>query len=79
MSENVVLSNLYREDRSFPPPPEFTAQANVADEGVYVEAEDDVEGWWAGHAERLRWMRKWDTVLEWTPPHRRERRVDRGV
>jgi acetyl-CoA synthetase len=69
MSENVALSNLYREDRSFPPPEEFAAQAIIQDEGIYDEAERDVEAWWAGHAERLRWTKKWDTVLEWTPPH----------
>jgi acetyl-CoA synthetase len=67
--EQVALSNLYREDRSFPPPAEFVAQANVADAGVYEEAEADVEGWWAGQAEHLRWVEKWDTVLEWDPPH----------
>jgi acetyl-CoA synthetase len=22
-----------------------------------------------GHAEQLRWMKPWDTVLEWNPPH----------
>jgi len=69
MTEHVTLSNLYREDRSFPPPDQFAAQALVRDESVYQEAERDVEGWWERHAERLRWMRRWDTVLEWDPPH----------
>ncbi|MGH8884785.1 MAG: acetate--CoA ligase [Egibacteraceae bacterium] len=69
MAEHVTLSNLYREDRSFPPPDGFAARALVQDESVYEEAEADFEAWWASHAERLRWMRPWDTVLEWTPPH----------
>ncbi|MGH8896192.1 MAG: acetate--CoA ligase [Egibacteraceae bacterium] len=69
MAEHVTLSNLYREDRSFPPPDGFAARALVQDESVYEEAEADFEAWWASHAERLRWMRRWDTVLEWTPPH----------
>ncbi len=69
MTEHVTLSNLYREDRSFPPPDGFVSHALVRDESVYEEAERDFEAWWAGHAERLRWVRRWDTVLEWTPPH----------
>jgi acetyl-CoA synthetase len=69
MAEHVTLSNLYREERSFPPPDEFAAHALVRDEAVYEEAERDMEGWWSGHAADLRWMRQWDTVLEWTPPH----------
>jgi acetyl-CoA synthetase len=66
-----ALENLYREGRSFPPPAEFVADALVNDEAVYSQAEKDPEAWWASHAERLRWMRKWDTVLEWAPPHAR--------
>jgi acetyl-CoA synthetase len=69
MTEQVTLSNLYREDRSFLPPDGFVAQALVRDESVYEEAERDVEAWWASHAERLRWTRRWDKVLEWDPPH----------
>jgi acetyl-CoA synthetase len=68
MSE-AAIENLYREGRSFPPPPDFAAQANAGDEAVYAEAEADVEAWWASHADRLRWMRRWDTVSEWKPPH----------
>jgi acetyl-CoA synthetase len=68
MSEPAI-ENLYREGRTFPPPADFTASALVADESVYEEAERDPEAWWVSHAERLRWMRRWDTVCEWTPPH----------
>ncbi|MDQ3710306.1 MAG: AMP-binding protein, partial [Actinomycetota bacterium] len=63
-----AISNLYHEDRTFPPPPDFASNANIADEGVYEQAED-YQAWWESHAERLRWMRKWDTTLEWDPPH----------
>jgi len=65
----AAIENLSHEERTFPPPPAFTAQANAADPAIYAEAEADPEGWWASQAEQLRWMKPWDTVLEWTPPH----------
>jgi acetyl-CoA synthetase len=33
-----------------------------------LEAIEDPEGFWARAAEGLPWFRKWDKVLEWTPP-----------
>ncbi|QBI20629.1 acetate--CoA ligase [Egibacter rhizosphaerae] len=68
MSEPAI-ANLYSEQRTFPPPESFAAQANANDPSIYEEAEADPEGWWAQHARQLRWMRDFDTVLEWTPPH----------
>ena len=41
------LSDLLREHRSFPPPDEFRAQANVRDASVYERAERDPEAFWA--------------------------------
>ncbi|MEX0657902.1 MAG: acetate--CoA ligase [Egibacteraceae bacterium] len=70
MSEPAI-ENLYREGRSFPPPGDFAAGALLNDPAVYAEAEADPEAWWVGHAERLRWMQRWDTVCEWNPPHAR--------
>ncbi|WP_370324329.1 acetate--CoA ligase [Euzebya sp.] len=69
MSQNPALENLSSETRTFPPPEDFAAQANASDGSIYDEADADVEGWWAGHAEQLRWTSRWDTVLEWDPPH----------
>ena len=31
-------------------------------------ATDDPEGFWAQRAEALPWFRRWDRVLDWTPP-----------
>jgi len=67
----AAIENLYFEQRTFPPPSEFAAQANAADASIYQRAEADWQGWWAEQAGHLRWMRGWDTVLEWTPPHAR--------
>jgi acetyl-CoA synthetase len=33
-----------------------------------LEARQDPEGFWNKAAEQLPWFRKWDKVLEWTPP-----------
>ena len=63
------IDALLQEDRRFPPPEEFAAKATVRDASVYDEAEKDYEGFWARFAEELDWFKKWDTVLEWNPPH----------
>jgi len=65
----ATIQALLQEARTFPPPPEFAARANVRDPGVYQEAERDFEAFWARHAEaELEWFRKWDRVLEWNAP-----------
>jgi len=62
------MDSLLHEQRRFPPPADFAANAHVSDESVYAEADADPEGWWAGWAEQLDWFEPWHTVLEWTPP-----------
>jgi acetyl-CoA synthetase len=64
-----LLDDLLREDRRFPPPPDFTAGAVAGDPEVYERAAADPETYWAECAERLDWFEPWDRVLEWTPPH----------
>ncbi|HLH22367.1 MAG TPA: acetate--CoA ligase [Chloroflexota bacterium] len=59
---------LLQEERRYPPPPAFQAQANVSDPGVYEQAAADLEGFWARQAESLDWFRRWDRVLEWNAP-----------
>jgi len=63
------IDDLLREDRTFPPPPEFRARAIVRDESLYVEAERDPEAFWARFAAELEWSRPWDRILDWQPPH----------
>lgn len=62
------LENLSHENRTFPPTPAFTAQAN-AQATLYQEAADDRLAFWARQAELLHWERKWDQVLEWELPN----------
>ncbi|MEK7806722.1 MAG: acetate--CoA ligase, partial [Chloroflexota bacterium] len=63
------IEALLQEERTFPPTEEFRKQANIADPNVYEEARRDPEGFWAKFAEELAWVRKWDKVLDWDPPH----------
>ena len=67
-SPATTIDALLQEHRVFPPAPQFTAQANVRDPAVYQRATEHPEEFWAEAAERLDWFRKWDTVLDWSPP-----------
>jgi acetyl-CoA synthetase len=64
-----TIASLLAEDRTYPPPAEFTANALLSDGAVHAEAEADLEGFWAKQAgELLDWFEPWDTVLEWDLP-----------
>jgi acetyl-CoA synthetase len=53
-----ALENLLREDRTFPPSEEFTAQAN-AQPGIHEEAAQDYEAFWRKQAlERISWFKE---------------------
>ena len=60
------IDALLQEERSFPPPADFAAKANMADPDIYAKAAADPEGFWAGLAEGLDWFQKWDTALDWS-------------
>ncbi len=65
------IDALLTEDRRFPASAAFRAAANISDAGVYVRAAQDPEAFWAGFARELEWVRPWDSVLKWNPPHAR--------
>ncbi len=67
-AREVAIETLFLEQRRFPPPADFAAQANVDDPAIYERAAADPEGYWAAEAAKLDWYRPWDTVLEWDPP-----------
>jgi acetyl-CoA synthetase len=62
------LDTLLFEQRRFPPPATFAAEANGT-RALYEAAARDLEGFWAEQARTLDWIRPWERVLEWTPPH----------
>src|SRR3954471_4128904 len=55
------------EGRTFPPPEQLAAHANVGPE-VYEEAAADRLGFWEKAARRLTWEQEWDEVLDWSNP-----------
>ncbi|MGH7734218.1 MAG: AMP-binding protein, partial [Gemmatimonadales bacterium] len=61
------IDTLLQEQRRFPPPPAFAAQALAGPDLVAAGA--DAEEFWAAQARTLDWMHPWDRVLEWSPPH----------
>jgi len=65
----MTIGNEWQQELVFPPTQEFKDAANAGSPDIYSQAADDYEGFWAGWAERLDWFQKWDTVLEWNPPH----------
>jgi acetyl-CoA synthetase len=47
------IDALLNEERKFPPPPQFAANAVVNDPAIYDEAARDPEAYWAREAARL--------------------------
>ena len=62
------IAALLSEERVFEPSEEFRSRAVVQDRAVYESAETDHEAFWAEQADRLGWVKRWDTVMTWTPP-----------
>ena len=73
MSENTNIESILTENRSFPPPATFSAQANISSEEQYQElwqrAKDDPAGFWGDMAENLTWFKRWDTVMDGEMPN----------
>jgi acetyl-CoA synthetase len=73
LSTTTNIESLQHEDRVFPPPPAFAEKAHIKSpeelEKLRAEASDNPEEFWGRMAEDLHWFKKWDTVLQWRPPH----------
>jgi acetyl-CoA synthetase len=68
----VDIESVLKEERVFPPPPDFSAKAQIKSlqeyEALYAQAEADPQGFWASLAKELDWFQPWEKVLEWEPP-----------
>jgi acetyl-CoA synthetase len=63
-----TIEALLQEQRRYPPPAAFAAQANANDPEIYSRAEQDPEGFWAEQAQNLDWFKPYDQVLEGDAP-----------
>ena len=68
----VNIDSILDEQRSFPPPPEFSNKAHIKSlaeyEALYQESIEQPERFWARAADELHWFKRWDKVLEWKAP-----------
>lgn len=66
--QSDALDNLLYENRLFPPPEAFTAQA-IATADLYTEAAADREAFWASQARKLlSWEQDFEQTLDWSDP-----------
>ena len=65
---DTSFESVLEEKRTFPPSPEFSAQAHLksldAYESLYQESIENPESFWADQSEALDWIRPWDQVLD---------------
>src|SRR3954462_13559443 len=62
-----MSESTHTEGRTFPPPDDLAAQANVRAD-VYEEAQRDRLPFWEQAARRLTWTQEWERVLDWDYP-----------
>ena len=62
------IESSLKEQRVFPPSPEFSSRAHIKSlkeyEAIVDRAARDPEGYWAEIAKELHWFEPWKTVLE---------------
>ncbi|TWT49108.1 Acetyl-coenzyme A ligase [Rubripirellula amarantea] len=73
-SSSSQIDHVLIEDRKFPPPSEFTAQAVISSEAQYQELYDQAannrDGFWDAQAkENLHWFKPYDKVCEFEAPN----------
>src|ERR1700677_5085684 len=71
-SQQPNLDSTLRENRVFPPPAEFAAQAHVKSleeyDALYRRSIQDPQKFWGEVAAELHWFAPWTSVLEWKLP-----------
>ncbi|WP_276300760.1 acetate--CoA ligase [Halorussus lipolyticus] len=66
--DTAELEARLEEQDEFEPPEEFVSQANVSDDSIYDEFEEDWPDCWERAAELLDWEKEYDTVLDDSNP-----------
>ncbi|WP_061961524.1 acetate--CoA ligase [Demequina flava] len=65
VNDAQTIENLSTETRSFPPSPDFAAQAN-AQADLYTQAAADRLGFWSDQAQHLHWDTPFTETLDWS-------------
>src|SRR5438552_6287659 len=65
-SSGHTIDALMSERRTYPPPPEFAAQANAKPD---IYERDPDEFWETEARERITWFREFDKLSEWELPY----------
>ena len=70
-AESATIENLLREERTFPPPAAFAANALLSDPEIYerTATEEGFRAFWAEESKRIDWMEPWTELLDWQPPY----------
>ena len=68
---SATIENLLREERTFPPPPEFAANALLNDASIYERTadEDGFRAFWDAEGQKLDWMQPYDELYTWEAPY----------
>jgi acetyl-CoA synthetase len=61
-----AIDTLFLEERRYPPPPDFAANAN-AKQDIYERGFDDF--WREEGSSRITWFKPFDQLYEWNPPY----------
>ena len=70
-TDAATIENLLREERTFPPPAGFVADALLDDADIYQRAssEEGFRDFWTAEGNRLEWMEPWTELYTWDPPY----------
>ena len=75
MGSSDAIESVLKETRTFPPPQEVSANANIKTEEEYQQmwqqAKEDPAGFWGRMAENLDWSHPFDKVFEGEMPQMR--------
>jgi acetyl-CoA synthetase len=68
---SATIENLLREERTFPPSPEFVANALLNDPSIYerTQTEEGFRAFWAEEGNRLDWIEPWNELYTWDVPY----------
>lgn len=68
-----AIQSSMQENRIFPPPADFVAQAHIKTreeyDRLYKQSIEDPETFWGNMAQELDWFEPWNKVVDWQLPH----------